>query len=154
MLNRSSACAVEPLAPRSRVLISSTSSDAHTWNLVFLQLLVGEHGNEVHNRGACVPVELLVRECTRRSPELVVLSSVNGHGARDGVAAARAIRCVPALASLRVVFGGKLTTDGSLAPAERRALNDAGVDAVFTGPSAAEEFRRILAPAHADAAAA
>ncbi|BAU88404.1 methylaspartate mutase [Streptomyces laurentii] len=51
-----------------RVLVSSVSSDSHTWNLVFLQLLLEDLGHEVTNIGACVPDELLIAECRRHRP--------------------------------------------------------------------------------------
>ena len=142
------------LASNSRVLLTSTSSDAHTWNLVFLQLLMTEHGHEVHNLGACVPVELLVSEPLRIRPDMLVLSSVNGHGLLDGRRAIRAIRRVPALDAVLAVLGGKLTTNGALSTAQWRALRSAGFDAVFTGDTAVERFRRLLTPAAAPAATA
>lgn len=61
--------APEPLAHTSvergghHVLVSSVSSDSHTWNLVFLQLLLEEMGHEVTNIGSCVPDDLLIEEC-------------------------------------------------------------------------------------------
>jgi methylaspartate mutase sigma subunit len=142
------------LAPGSRVLLSATSSDSHTWNLVFLELLIAEHDHEVLNLGACTPVPLLVGECMRWRPDLVVLSSVNGHGATDGATAARSLRRVAVLRSLAIVIGGRLTTDDSLDADERRALLDAGIDAVFTGPAAADHFCRVLAGGHGELAAA
>ena len=43
---------LSPLTPPAtghRILLSTTSSDSHTWNLMFLQPLLEERGHEVVN---------------------------------------------------------------------------------------------------------
>jgi methylaspartate mutase sigma subunit len=115
------------------VVISSTSSDSHMWNLVYLQLLIEEMGHSVINLGACVPDALLVARCREAEPDLVVISSVNGHGRTDGMRVARLLRAYPELAATPLVIGGKLGTDGSRDPDHRRRLLAAGFDAVFDG---------------------
>lgn len=132
-----------PAANSVRVLVTGTSSDAHTWNLVFLQRFIAEVGHKVVNLGPCVPESLLVETCLRLRPDLVVMSSVNGHGVADGLRAISAIRAVPVLASLPVVIGGKLTTTGALSPAQLGQLAVAGFDAVFDD-SALAPFRLLL----------
>nr|WP_206320366.1 cobalamin-dependent protein [Streptomyces zingiberis] len=140
-----------------RVLVSSVSSDSHTWNLVFLQLLLEELGHRVTNIGSCVPDDLLVEECRRVRPDLVVLSSVNGHGALDGARAVRRLRDEPDLRGLRVVIGGKLGVTGAGAGAHGPELMAAGFDAVFEDTAGVAEFRsyldRYATPALAAAAA-
>jgi methylaspartate mutase sigma subunit len=132
---------------RGPVIVAGTASDSHTWNLVFLQLLIEEMGHEVVNLGSCVPDELLVSECRDRKPALVVISSVNGHGYQDGMRAIAEIRETADLAGLKVVIGGKLGTAGS-DDALVRALLDAGFDRVFEGGNEAiaslREFTRYL----------
>jgi hypothetical protein len=54
----------------SSVLLTGTASDAHTWNLVFLQKYIAEAGHEVVNLGPCVPESLLVDTCLRLRPDL------------------------------------------------------------------------------------
>ncbi|WP_229885793.1 cobalamin B12-binding domain-containing protein [Streptomyces subrutilus] len=111
------------------ILLAGTASDSHTWNLVYLQLLLEELGHPVRNLGPCVTDELLTEACAREEPGLVVLSSVNGHGYRDGLGAVRAVR--RAGLTLPVVIGGKLGVAGEADPAQRGLLLDAGCDAVF-----------------------
>lgn len=121
-----------PAAAGLAVVISSVSSDAHTWNLVFLQLLIEEWGHRVTNLGPCVPEALLVDECVRRSPDLVVVSTVNGHGFHDGLRLIGALRQCADTAQLPVVLGGKLGVTGGQGAADRVAtLIAAGYDAVF-----------------------
>lgn len=114
------------------VVVTSSTSDSHTWNLLFLQLLLQELGHAVVNLGACVPAELLIEECRRHRPDLVVVSSVNGHGHRDGMTTIGAFRSDPELAGTTIIIGGKLRT--SDAPDVRYAneLMGAGFNAVFT----------------------
>ncbi|WP_440073695.1 cobalamin B12-binding domain-containing protein [Streptosporangium sp. OZ121] len=137
------------LAPHTgrvrRILVSSVSSDSHTWNLVFLQLLLEETGAQVANLGACVPDDLLLAECRRLHPDLVVISSVNGHGHLDGRRLIARLRAEPDLADLPVVIGGKLGTQGAANTALGPGLLAAGFNAVFEGSGGVEEFQRYLA---------
>ncbi|WP_328457310.1 MULTISPECIES: cobalamin B12-binding domain-containing protein [unclassified Amycolatopsis] len=125
---------------RPVAVVSSTASDAHTWNLVYLQLLLEEHGFAVTNLGACVPDDLVVRECRRLDPDLVVLSTVNGHGHTDGLRLAPRLRAV--LAGAALVIGGKLGVDGT--SGRESLLREAGFDRVF-GDGDIGAFCRYLA---------
>ncbi|MEV8395843.1 MULTISPECIES: cobalamin-dependent protein [unclassified Streptomyces] len=133
------------------ILLSGTSSDAHTWNLIYIQLFLEERGYEVHNLGACVPDELLVNTVRAYRPELLVLSSVNGHGFRDGLGAIAALCAEPSARHLPVAIGGKLGTDGLRNAGYARRLLDAGFDAVFDNGDLVA-FDRFLAARRAVAA--
>ncbi|MGW1976898.1 cobalamin B12-binding domain-containing protein [Streptomyces sp. NPDC001889] len=147
-----------PEPPRRHVLVSGVSSDAHTWNLVFLHLLLEEMGYRVTNLGSCVPDDLLIDTCRRLRPDALVISSVNGHGALDGGRVITRLRHHPELRRLFAVIGGKLGVDGT-AGAHGPRLLAAGFDAVFEDGGVAEDFRRrlhravpVLAGAHGTAA--
>ncbi|MET9566637.1 cobalamin-dependent protein [Streptomyces tauricus] len=114
-----------------KVVVSGTPSDSHTWNLVFLQLYLEELGHRVVNLGPCVPAELLAAECAAHTPDLLVLSSVNGHGYRDGLTAVTRLRQRPELAGLAVVIGGKLGVVGHRDRTAAIALREAGCLDVF-----------------------
>lgn len=128
----------------TRILLSTVSSDSHTWNLVYLRLLLEEHGYQVTCLGACVPDELLVETALRQRPDAIVVSSVNGHGAIDGARLARTLRARPDLASVPVVIGGKLGLLGTDVEAHARELLAAGFTAVF-GDSGGDELIDALA---------
>ncbi|MFI1767334.1 cobalamin B12-binding domain-containing protein [Streptomyces sp. NPDC020800] len=131
--------------PPVSVLLSSVSSDSHTWNLVYLELLLTELGCRVHNLGPCVPDHLLLDACGTLEPDLVVLSSVNGHGALDGERVVGRLRAQRVSSGPRVVIGGMLGTQGGAGERERaRRLTAAGFDAVFEGPDAVVRFREYL----------
>ncbi|MEO3790803.1 cobalamin-dependent protein [Nonomuraea sp. B10E15] len=139
-----------PLVSRTRkFLVSSVPSDSHMWNLVALQILLEEMGHEVVNLGACVPTDLLLRQCHAERPDCVVISSVNGHGHIDGARLITALRADPGLAGLNVVIGGKLGVEGEANSQFEQELLELGFDAVFhvgAGDSAhaIEAFRRYI----------
>lgn len=116
---------------RPLVLLSSVSSDSHTWNLVFLQLLLEETGHDVVNVGACVPDELLLAECLEHRPDAVVVSTVNGHGHVDGRRLIGRLRADERLRGLPVVIGGKLGVSGGQDTRVADELVAAGFDAAF-----------------------
>jgi len=127
------------------VIVSGVSSDSHTWNLVFLQLLLEELGYEVVNLGSCVPEELTVAECLTRRPALLVVSSVNGHGYQDGMRLISRLRERGALSDMPVVIGGKLGISGAQSSDQLAVLIEAGFDAVFDdGAEGIASFQRLL----------
>ncbi|MER0449678.1 cobalamin B12-binding domain-containing protein [Streptomyces sp. NPDC006711] len=123
--------ALDTTGPRPTVLVSGVASDSHTWNLVFLQLLIEELGYDVVNLGPCVPDDLLVRECLERAPAMLVLSSVNGHGHQDGLRVIKKVRGESALADLPAVIGGKLGITGGEGGGHAAELVAAGFNSVF-----------------------
>ncbi|MCQ8186816.1 cobalamin B12-binding domain-containing protein [Streptomyces rugosispiralis] len=134
------------VAPRGRtVLLSSVSSDSHTWNLVFLQLLLEEMGHRVINLGACVADELLVQECSAIRPDLVVISTVNGHGQADGLRLIGKLRADPETRDTPVVIGGKLGITGGAPEGMARRLVEAGFSAVFQDDADPAALGRFLA---------
>ncbi|WP_371493615.1 cobalamin-dependent protein [Kitasatospora sp. NBC_00374] len=133
------------LARPKRFVVSSVSSDAHMWNLVFLQLLLEEQGGDVINLGACVPDELIIDECRRIRPDVLVISTVNGHGHLDGLRLIRKIREDPDLVGLRVVIGGKLGVKGAGNAKYVDELVTSGFDAAFESDAGLGRFEEFLA---------
>jgi methylaspartate mutase sigma subunit len=115
------------------------------WNLVFLQLLLEELGGEVINLGACVPDSVILAECRKHQPEILVVSTVNGHGHLDGLRLIKKIRSDPELTDMRVVIGGKLGTRGSANTRFSADLSNAGFDAVFEASAGLAAFESFLA---------
>lgn len=127
---------IEPRYAALDVIVTGLSSDAHTWNLVYLQLLLEELGCRVTNLGACTPDEVIIDECVSQHTDLLVIGSLNGHGRQDGIRLIRALRQAPALASTPVVIGGKLDVTGGANGETAARLLAAGYDAVFEAGSA------------------
>ncbi|MFD4600308.1 cobalamin B12-binding domain-containing protein [Streptomyces sp. NPDC058464] len=126
------------------VVVSTMASDAHTWNLVFLQLLLEELGHRVTNLGACVPDAELIAECRRLAPDLIVLSSVNGHGFIDARRVVPGLRACPELLRTQLVIGGKLGITGADDGSVARTLRAAGFDKVFEESASADELRSFV----------
>jgi len=135
------------------VLVTNVASDSHTWNLIYLQLALEELGHRVHNLGACVPDRLLVAECRRLRPDLVVVSSLNGHGFRDGLRVIGQLRACQELVALPVVIGGKLGITGAGETERAAQLRAAGFDEVFPDGAGIESLaaftRRLTVGARA-----
>lgn len=129
---------------KAEVIVTTMASDSHTWNLIFLQLLLEEMGNQVTNLGPCVPDEVLVDECRMRHPALIVISSVNGHGCNDGMRVIRLLRSHAELEGTPIVIGGKLGVDGDADARYSGALLDAGFDAVFSDGAGLSPFRSFV----------
>lgn len=115
-----------------KVVLSSTSSDSHTWNLVYLELLMRELGFDVVNLGACVASSKVIQACHRHHPFILVLSSVNGLGHIKGTELIQEIRKMTLLHKMKVVLGGKLTLNGTLTDQERKKLIQSGFDAIYS----------------------
>ncbi|MFJ9840206.1 cobalamin B12-binding domain-containing protein [Kitasatospora sp. NPDC101155] len=127
------------------VIVAGGTSDSHTWNLVFLQLLLEEMGFDVVNLGPCVPADLLVSESLARRPALLVVSSVNGHGFQDGIRMIGKVRERDELSAVPAVIGGKLGIAGAQSAEQPAELIAAGYDAVFDdGAEGIASFRRLL----------
>ncbi len=139
------------MAPRDRsgsldVVVTGLPSDAHTWNLVFIQLLIEGLGHRVVNLGPCVPQDEIVESCGKLEPDLLVISSVNGHGFQDAEQLILAIRARWELAGLPAVIGGKLGVNGDEGRAGRsRRLLAAGFDAVFPDDQGLDRFEKFVA---------
>jgi methylmalonyl-CoA mutase cobalamin-binding subunit len=126
------------------------------WNLVFLQMLLEEHGIEVINLGICVPDEVIIEQCRHSRPDALIVSTVNGHGYLDGLRLIERLRSQPDLVSLRVVIGGKLGIRGADNAQFVEELKVNGYDAVFeasAGVTAFEEYLQTLSPAQVPALA-
>jgi methylaspartate mutase sigma subunit len=130
----------------AKVLLSTVSSDAHSWNLVYLKMLLTEHGYGVDCLGTCVPDELLVHTARTRQPDVIVISTINGHGCLDGARLARRLREDPATAHIPAVIGGKLGIAGEDEAGVARLLA-AGFTAVYHEADASvliEDLRAII----------
>lgn len=128
-----------------QVIVTGTSSDAHTWNLVFLQLLLEDLGHQVLNLGPCTPDAVVVDSCVTHRPDLLVVSSVNGHGYIDTRPLITALRAEPVTAVLPAVVGGKLGISPDGREESVRALVEAGFDAVFDEGVSVTPFESFVA---------
>ncbi|WP_051830398.1 hypothetical protein [Streptomyces novaecaesareae] len=73
-----------------------------------------------------------------------MLSSVNGHGAQDGLLAIERLRACPELADCPVIIGGKLGVRGADEGDRSAELLAAGFDAVFDDAGGVTAFRSFV----------
>jgi methylmalonyl-CoA mutase cobalamin-binding subunit len=132
------------LSKGKRAVIATVPSDSHMWNLVYIELVLSESGWEVNNLGACTPAELVVETCLRERPDLLVVSSVNGHGHIGGRKLIGQLRSRRELDYLPAVIGGKLGTLGAKNSMFAEPLLAAGYSAVFTEGDALDGFTRFI----------
>ena len=132
-------------AKSKRAIVATVPSDSHMWNLVYIELVLRENGWDVNNLGACPPVELVVEACLREKPDMLVISSVNGHGHIGGRKLIGQIRSNPELDYLPVVIGGKLGTLGANNSVFVEPLISAGFSAVFMEAEGLQAFGHFIA---------
>ena len=141
----------QPEKKAKRAVIATVPSDSHMWNLVYIELMLQEHGWEVINLGACTPPDLVVETCVAERPDMLVISSVNGHGHIGGRKVIGAVRSHPELEYLPAVIGGKLGTLGADNSIFAEPLVNAGYSAVFLETEGFEPFERFIeAPKRAE----
>ena len=131
-------------AKRRRAVIATVPSDSHMWNMVYIELLLKEHGWDVINLGACTPPDLVVETCISERPDMLVISSVNGHGHIGGRKVIGQVRSHPELDYLPAVIGGKLGTLGANNSVFAEPLVAAGYSAVFLENDGVEPFTQFI----------
>ena len=134
----------QPPAKARRAVIATVPSDSHMWNMVYIELLLKEHGWEVINLGACTPPDLVVDTCLAERPDMLVISSVNGHGHIGGRKVIGAVRSHPELNYLPAVIGGKLGTLGANNSVFVEPLVSAGYSAVFLENDGVAPFTEFI----------
>jgi methylaspartate mutase sigma subunit len=129
---------------QEKVLLTTIASDSHGWNLVFMEMFLQEKGWPALNLGTCVPAEMVVKCCGEGEIDLVVVSTVNGHGWMEGLELAGRIQAELGEQRPWLAIGGKLGVSAAEEEARAEELRRAGYDGVFYGPSALEEFTVFL----------
>lgn len=133
------------------IVLTGISSDSHTWNLVFMQILLEHIGHNVINLGACTPDQEVVEACMVNGADMLVVSTVNGHGNIDGERLIRLIRSQYELRNMPAVIGGKLGLLGDENSNFSDGLLRAGFSAVFNADSSLinfEEFVKKISDRH------
>lgn len=126
-------------------IVATTPDDSHSWNLVGVELRLAERGFVVDNLGPCTPEDLVAERIRDRRPDLVVFSSVNGHGALSLLPVLETLELYQVKRAAPIVAGGLLTTDPATLSQARSRLVEAGVAAVFSGSDAWTSFDAFLA---------
>src|SRR5260370_32047988 len=125
-------------------IIATVRSDAHTWNLVYLQLLLQQNDFTTHIVGPCSEPRAVVRACRQKTPTVLVMSTVNGHGYIDAPAFMRTLSLHIPDRTFPVVVGGMLGINEADERRKKQTLLACGFDAVFTGATSIAEFLEFI----------
>jgi methylmalonyl-CoA mutase cobalamin-binding subunit len=131
-----------------RCLLVTVESDSHMWNLTYIQKVLEEQGVVVRNLGCCTPVDHVVHQVKQWRPDVVVLSTINGHG-YHGVRVLLE-RLQAAGSAVPLVVGGRLSTtvaDDTRIHADLLARGCAGV---FVREGAVDRLRALIGRAAAE----
>lgn len=114
-----------------KAIICTVPSDSHSWNLVFMDLYLKEKGFQTKNLGVCTAPGDLVEQVREFCPDMVVISSVNGHAHLEAPLMIDTLRQQGLLDTMLIVVGGKLGIKGNDNIEYKAPLLAAGFDAVF-----------------------
>lgn len=127
-----------------KCILSTIESDSHMWNLVYMQLVLEECGYETLNLGCCVSEQETIQTVKKYAPDLVVISTLNGHGYVQGRSLVENYRKSLGNRGPTIVIGGNLSTQISTNAELGKDLVQAGYDAVFTGSGSIEAFHKFI----------
>ena len=125
-------------------LLTTIPSDSHNWNLVFIELFLQEHGFKVINLGPSVPYELLLGACAQHHPDLLIVSTINGHGYIEGKELIKQVRQIEHMKDKPVFIGGKLSTDANMSYLYALELEQAGYTKTYCNDEDMEGFATQL----------
>ncbi len=121
-------------------LLTTIPSDSHNWNLIYMQLLLEENGFNVINLGACTAYEVVEEKCMNIFPDILVVSTVNGHGYLEGKELIGKVRTIPSMEGTPAYIGGKLSTDKNMSYIYAMELEMAGYDKAYYENMEANDF--------------
>lgn len=125
------------------VILTGTPSDSHIWNLIFMELFLRENGCQVLNLGACVPIASVRQAIVETPPDLVVISSLNGHLFQDAIeimnSLSKSLLTLP-----RLVVGGNMGISVKDMNFQKKKLLKLGYDGVFIENDSLPSFIKYL----------
>ncbi len=128
------------------VVVATTPDDSHSWNMHGVELELIDRGLRVLNLGPCTPIRLVAETLRDFRPQLLVITTVNGHGAASMPELMAELAKFQLLKSTSVIVGGILTVDVATASEAEKSINALGCSGVFTGDDAWRRFDLIVMP--------
>ncbi|MEX5740630.1 cobalamin B12-binding domain-containing protein [Acinetobacter baumannii] len=127
-----------------KAIVCTIPSDSHSWNLVFMSLFLQDHGYDVVNLGACTPISSILQEIYRNRPDLILVSTVNGHGYIEGVDISKKLKNNNATKNIKLVIGGKVGVSGDENIKHLEVLVNSGFDGVFIENSTSDGLNEFI----------
>ena len=132
---------------KKTALLVTVPSDSHSWNLVFMEFLLSDLGYKVENLGPNTPMPEVVDWLNQEYCDMVVVSTVNGHGYIEGAELARRIRSETGFSG-GLYLGGKICTENDHATIAgySKMLKASGFDRVFDDSvtNSFDEFQELV----------
>lgn len=125
-------------------LLTTIPSDSHNWNLIYIALFLEENGFKVINLGPSVPYDLLLDSCLQQQPDLLVVSTINGHGYIEGKELITRVRKLDCMKDKPVFIGGKLSTDENMSALYGVELEQAGYTKAYCSDQVMSDFAAQL----------
>jgi methylaspartate mutase sigma subunit len=129
---------------RFNVILMGTHSDSHTWNLIFMELFLKENNCDVRNLGACVVLPAVCQEVHELSPDLIIVSSINGHLFQDGIKIIKTLTHYFPQQLPPIVIGGQLGISALDRSFQKKKLLKLGYDGVFVENDSLSQFHQYL----------
>ncbi len=128
-------------------LLATVPSDSHSWNLIFMEFHMTDHGLDVTNLGPNTPAQEILKNLKHKHFDIVVISSVNGHGSIEGLELISSIK-TEAKYSGEVYLGGKIctATKEDTVSEHIEELERAGFERVFDDSvtNSFDEFQKVM----------
>ncbi|WP_343675301.1 cobalamin-dependent protein [Chitinophaga sp.] len=125
-------------------VLTTIPSDSHNWNLLFISLFLEEQGFSVINLGPSVPYDVVLDTCNQYHPDLLVVSTINGHGYIEGRELIMRVRDMDIMKDKPVFIGGKLSTDENMSSLYVLELEEGGYTKAYTGNVNMQDFTTRL----------
>ena len=127
-----------------KIIVCTTPSDSHMWNLVILDLFLQEKDFNVLNLGSNTPFKAVLESLDTFCPDLVIVSSLNGHLLQDGVEMMRYIQSHKGYVPCSFVAGGRASTDPKNMLFISKKLKSYGFEETFFDKNALESLNHYL----------
>lgn len=127
-----------------KAIVCTTPSDSHTWNLVILDLFLQEKDFNVVNLGSNTPYREIIETSKNFDPDLIVVSSLNGHAFQEGLELIRQMHSDQRMQFPPLVIGGRASTDPENEIFISKKLKARGFDETFFTVSSLHSFDAYL----------
>lgn len=122
-------------------LVLGPPSDAHTWNLFYLDLILKESGFSSEVLGGCVNLKDITKKVSTSHWDIIVVSSLNGHFYLESQSVLKSIKKGLGASNPIIVAGGNIDTNNRDIDFLERTVKKQGYDEVFFRSDSIKKFQ-------------
>ena len=123
-------------------LVLGTPSDAHTWNLFYLDLILKESGFNSEVLGGCVNLRDVTKKVGTSYWDIILVSSLNGHFYLESQSVLKSIKKGLGARNPIIVAGGNVDTSNRDINFLERIVKKQGYDEVFFRGDSIKKFQK------------